>query len=126
VSLLTELQKTARGLLTNTTDFAVAVTLRDPQYRTLQTSGIAQDIGLSIDPETGTQVLGRRASVAIPTQDLLEAGWSIPEGEPREDEKPWLVTWTPPAGAAQTMRVVGAQPDKLGVTVLLLEAWRQL
>lgn len=126
MSTLTELQKTARQMLTNEADFALPVTLRNPEGITLSLSGLPQDIGLSIDPETGTEVLGRKATVALSIQDLLEAGFTIPEGILEETSKPWLVTWTPPTGSAQTMRVVGAQPDKFGIVVLHLEAYRTL
>ena len=113
-----------RSVLTATSGFAVPIVLTDPEGTEHEISGIAADIGLTIDPDTGVMVHGRKATVAISLALLAELGLSIPEAQPDEDTRPWLVTWTPSTGPAQTMAVVGAIPDKLGCVVLELSAYR--
>ncbi len=112
-----------RSVLTNTRGFAVPITLTTPAGETHEISGLAADIGLSIDPETGVMIHGRKATVAISLAVLGELGLATPEGSPDEDTRPWLVTWTPSTGGAQTMAVVGSIPDKLGCVVLELSRY---
>lgn len=110
--------------MNDTTSFGVAMVLRNPDNETLEINGLENDIGLSIDPETGVAVAGRKASVAVSYQDLLDGGFELPENIPDDTETPWLVTWTPMSGGPQTMKIVGTIPDKLGIVVLQLEAYR--
>lgn len=123
MSLLSDLASTAREILSNTADFAVAMKLTSPEGRTVTIAGLQADIGLSIDPETGVAIAGRKASVAISSALLAELGVELPQNIPEDDRRPWLVEWTPPTGGAQKMKVVSTIPDKLGIVVLHLERY---
>jgi hypothetical protein len=70
-------------------------------------------------------VAGRKATLAISQADLADAGLDLPEGEPDDDARPWLVRWTPPVGLEQTMKVVSVLPDKLGCLVLYVVRFRE-
>jgi hypothetical protein len=105
--------------------FATPITITNPEGVSAVVNGLQTDIGLSIDPETGLSVSGRRASVAVSLADLAEAGLAIPENVPEKTRTPWLVEWTPPTGAAQVMKVTDTQPDKLGCVVLQLERYKR-
>lgn len=124
MSLLEQLAATTREILTNTDDFAVAMTLTDPFGVETQIAGLQTDIALSVDPSTGVAVAGRRASVALSTALLEQLGISLPASIPEDERAPWRVSWTPPTGGRQIMRVVETVPDKLGCVVLHLEGWR--
>lgn len=123
MSLLSDLASTARDILSNTADFAVSMVVTSPEGRKVTVAGIAADIGLSIDPETGVSIAGRKASVAISSALLAENGLELPRNIPENDKRPWVVEWTPPTGPAQKMKVVSTIPDKLGVVILQLEKY---
>jgi hypothetical protein len=124
VSLLADAAATVREILNDVDNgFAVPITVTTPDGETAVINGFQRDVGLTIDPETGLSVSGRAASVTLPTADLTAAGFSLPENIPENDRRPWRVTWTPPNGAAQTMKVTATTPDKLGCVVLHLERY---
>lgn len=117
MSLFDEASEVLRQVLTEPGGHGVDVVLTDPAARVFALRGLHQDIGLSIDPETGVQVMGRRASVALPLVDLAASG--IPRQVPETDQKPWTVLML-----GVTYRVTGAIPDRFGCVVLTLEAYR--
>lgn len=124
MGLMDEVAQVLREELNSLSGFATSISLTPPQGSPVALKGFWNDIGLTIDPETGVAVRGRRASVAVPIKDLEAANLPIPENVASNRERPWLVTWTPTTGQAQTMKVVDAIPDKLGIVVLLLESHR--
>lgn len=127
MSTLDELSKTARSLLTDLSGFASALTITTPDGVSAVLSGFNADIGLTIDPETGTSVIGRKSTIALHLDDLADAGLSIPEGIHDQDQKPWVVLYTPRHGTPMTTRVVMAIPDRtMGIVVLHLESYRKL
>jgi hypothetical protein len=126
VSLLAQAAADARRILNDSArGFATAITLTNPDGTAASLKGFQTDVGLTIEPETGVPVAGRRASVALSLADIVDAGIGMPRNVPDTNSSPWLVTWTPPTGSAQTMKVIDVLPDKLGIVVLLLERWQE-
>lgn len=126
MSLLAKAAADVRSILNDVGGgFAVPIAVVAPDGTTATINGLQTDVGLAIDPDTGVMVAGRKASIVISQADLAAAGLDIPQGVPDDDENPWLVRWTPPTGAEQTMKVVNALPDKLGCLVLTVVSWRE-
>jgi len=125
MSTLGEVAATLRSILTDVTGFAVPITITDPSGTDYEISGLQADIGMILDPDTGVMVQGRKSTIAVSMQALLDLGLPIPEAAPDEDLKPWLVKWTPSVGPEQTMAVTGAMPDKLGCVVLELSRYAE-
>lgn len=124
MSLLGDASALVKIVLNDLTGFAVPIQVTSPIGITVTLRGLAKDIALSIDPETGVAVSGRKASVSLDLDAVQDAFGAVPEGIPDEDDKPWLVTWTPATGSAQTMKIMDVMPDKLGVLVCHVEAYR--
>ncbi len=124
MSLLDDAHLLVKNVLNDASGFSVPITVTSPLGVSVELRGLAKDIALSIDPETGVAVSGRKASVSLDLDAVQDAFGSIPEGIPDEDGKPWLVTWTPPTGSAQTMKIMDVMPDKLGVLICFVEAYR--
>lgn len=103
--------------------FAVPIQIVAPDGRTVTINGQATDIGLSIDPETGMAVSGRKASVALPIRALNAAGIGQPCGVSGRSANPWRVKLTLPTGGEQTFKVSSSAPDKLGCLICFLEAF---
>lgn len=111
----------ARAILRDSTaGFGCAFTLKSPDGVSVQLVGFTNDIGQTIDPETGQSVAGRSSSVACPLGDLTE----MPEGVSRDNRKPWIVTFASITGIVGDWKVTEVLPDRgVGVVVLLLEAY---
>jgi hypothetical protein len=110
----------AKAILENTGDFGEPFSLRSPEGVTVQLTGFTTDVGQAIDPETGQSVAGRRASVACHASSLP----AMPTAVASEARKPWVVTFTSPAGIELSWKVIEVLPDRaLGVVVLLLESF---
>jgi hypothetical protein len=124
MSLLDQAKALARSILNDATGFGVPITLTNPDGASANLYGLSTDIGLSIDPETGLTVSGRKASVSISVADITAAGFALPEAVPDEGEKPWLVQVANTAGA-QVMKVTDVVPDQtLGLLTLHLGRYR--
>jgi hypothetical protein len=124
VSLLDEAAADLASILGDTVGgFAVPITIADPNGVSAVINGLATDIGLTIDPETGQAVIGRKASIAIPLRALEDAGLEQPRGVASKTAKPWTATFTLSTGAAQTFKITGAMPDKLGCLVCFLDVY---
>lgn len=75
------------------------------------------------DPDTGTAVVGRRASVAIRISSLPDPD-VLPEGIPDLDSLPWRFRFSTLRGTERLYRVAHTEPDEtLGVLVCHLEPW---
>lgn len=119
MSILAQAAADIRSILGDVSGgFAAPIRFISPDGHEATINGFQSDIGLSMDPDTGVMVAGRKATVAVSQLDLAAAGLEVPEGIPDDDCQPWLIRWTPPIGGEQTMKVVSAMPDKLGCVVL--------
>jgi hypothetical protein len=124
VSLLDTAAADLVAILSDTVGgFAIPITLVDPAGNEATINGLATDIGLTIDPETGQAVIGRKASIAIPLRALEEAELEQPRGVASKTAKPWTATFTLPTGQAQTFKITSAMPDKLGCLVCFLDVY---
>lgn len=103
--------------------FAVPIRVVDPSSNAATINGLATDIGIKIDPETGVAVSGRKASVAFPLAKLLEAGLDDPRGITDNMKRPWTVTLELPTGGEGTFKISGTVPDRLGCIVCFLEEY---
>lgn len=101
--------------------FSIPITLITPQNDEIQINGLANDIGLTVDPDTGQAVAGSSSSVALPIVDIDAAEKGRPRGVASGAERPWRVRFTLPTGGAQTFKVTRTFPDALGCLVCILE-----
>lgn len=106
------------------TGFGWPVTLTDPSGTVVQLTGLATDIGIVIDPQTGVAVRGRKASVALSMATLTEIGVGLPYAVADSSLKPWTVTVADVGGTEFTYSVLESIPDRAaGLVVLMLEAY---
>lgn len=109
-----------RAILEDLSGFGTALTLTSPEGVTSELVGTTADVALTIDPETGQAVTGRRTSVAVSTLSLP----AMPAAVADRTRRPWLVTFNDQHGVPATWKVVDVQPDRtLAVVVLILEAY---
>lgn len=115
-----------RSILEDQTNgFGWPLTLTSPDDVEGSFSGLSTDVGFLIDPQTGMGVTSRSASVALPIQALLDAGFAIPTAVPEKTSKPWRVTLKDVHDVTHTFTVSESRPDRaLGVVVLVLELWK--
>lgn len=103
--------------------FGWPITVTNPDGTVGQLVGFSTDIGLTIDPQTGVAVIGRKASVAIPIARLTTLALGMPRGIPTG--RPWVVTFQDIGGTAHTFKIFEAMPDRAaGIVTCLLEAYR--
>lgn len=108
-----------------TTGFGWPITLVSPDGKTATFVGFSTDIGVTLDPETGVFVSGRKASVALSIEALKQAGFGIPRAIADRNLKPWLVRFDDIHGKSQLFKVSEANPDTaIGCVTCLLEAYR--
>ena len=126
MSLLDQAKADLQTILTdNVGGFAVPITVTDPDGNTAIINGLQSDVHLSVDPQTGGMIAGRRASVALSLASLAAAGLGEPRGIAGSSAaKPWLIAFTTPTGKSLTMKVAEALPDELGCIVCLLEIYK--
>lgn len=106
-----------------TTGFGWDITVTNPAGTSLAVVGFSQDIGLSVDPETGIAISARRATVTLRLAALAALG--VPVGVSDETTKPWLVAFADINGGAHTFKVTEAMPDRaIGTVVCFLEAYK--
>ena len=103
-------------------DFGWPIALSAPDGTTHDFTGSSSDIALTIDPETGGFVTGRRASVMLRIASLLAVFDSLPVAIAQGT--PWIATVRDITGAVGTFRIVDSMPDRtLGVVTLALESY---
>ena len=101
--------------------FGVPMVLTSPSGASQNITGMAADIGQTIDPETGQSISGRRSHVTLPTESLTIGR---PVGVPQEAVSPWLVEFQLPSETApQRFRIFETMPDRLGCIVCFVENW---
>lgn len=106
--------------------FGWPITVTAPSGAVATLTGFSDDIGLTIDPDTGQAVSGRTASIAIRISTLLQfAGMTIPEGIADSAKKPWIVEFSDINGVPCKFKVFRSLPDRaLGIVVCVLELLR--
>ena len=109
-----------------TTGFGWPIEVTAPSGAVATLTGLSDDIGLTIDPDTGQPVSGRLASVAIRISTLMSfPGMSMPREIPDEAGKPWLVRFNDINGKPWTFKVKETMPDRaIGNLVCLLELYK--
>lgn len=104
--------------------FGWSITVTDPAGNTADLTGFSNDISQMIDPETGTYVSGRAASVSIRIQHLADKGLGIPRNISDAGSRPWTVTFQDLAGQSYSFKVSQAMPDRgIGNVACMLEAF---
>lgn len=124
--MLRELAEADLGaILEDQYGFRWPITVTNPDGTTVSgLFGFSNDISQVIDPETGTAVSGRSASVAIRTKLLADEGLGIPRGITDSSKKPWVVEFDDINGTAHKFKVSESMPDRtIGVVACMLEAY---
>jgi len=104
--------------------FGWTISLTDPDGTTSSFIGYSTDISQIIDPDTGTIVSGRLASVSIFIKSIIDAGLEIPYGISDSSKKPWVVDFNDINGNPYKFKVSQSNPDRaMGVVVLILESY---
>lgn len=112
-----------RAITENCADFGWPIKVTNPAGEFVEIHGLSTDIGLTIDPETGVAVVGRKASVAIARGTLEDIG--MPIGVASSSQKPWLVSFMDDQCVEHNYKVSETMPDRtLGVVVCILEAYK--
>lgn len=126
MSLRAQAAADAQAFLNDADGFAWDITLVQPSGTSTALKGFSGDIGLTIDPDTGQAVTGRRAHVALSILDLEAESIPMPQAVADKNRKPWLVRFDDLHGREQTFKVAATMPDRtLGVVTCTLEAYQQ-
>lgn len=114
----------ATTLEDNTSGFGWPIVVTDPTGHTNPEPiyGMSNDIGLAIDPDTGTAVTGRFASATLRISTLTAAGFaSLPQAVISENSKPWLMSFEDVNGSSYVFKVESSMPDRgLGIVSVTL------
>lgn len=106
------------------TGFGYDITVTDPLGSSAPLIGFSSDVALTIDPDTGQAVSGRRASVALRISSLITAGLELPRAIADSASKPWVVVFTDINGGSYTFKVQESHPDRaLGIVTCMLELY---
>lgn len=105
--------------------FGWPVTLTSPSGATAALKGLATDVGVTIDTDTGLPVVGRRASVVFSRASLATAGIGTPVQVSEESRRPWVVEFADASGVSHRYKVIETMPDRaLNALVCVLETYR--
>jgi len=116
----------AKRFLANSDHFGWPITVTDPDGSTADLTGYANDIGQSIDPQTGALVTGRAASCALHLDALSDAGLGTPRAVADEALTPWVVVFDDIQGVTHKFKVSEAMVDRTaGIVVCMLEAYKE-
>ena len=107
--------------------FGTVITLTDPDLLSADVTGRANDIFLSIDPDTGVAVSGRSATIAVDMKELEDKGFSsLPANQTDKTKKPWIVEYTDQLSKSYTFKVLEGNPDRtLGIVLCTLEFYKK-
>lgn len=112
-----------RSIVEDADGFGWPITVTDPNGEELELTGLSSDIALTIDPETGMAVQGRKASVSITLASLEPLG--IPVHVSSSALKPWRVTFADIQGTSHEFKVMESYPDRaIGLVTCILEAYK--
>ena len=122
MSLRAQAERDLGAILENPGDFGLSMTVQSPLGVSRPLTGRSTDVSLTIDPDTGQFVTGRRASATLRISSVLIEFGELPVNVPTG--APWLVTVTDITGAEGTFKVSDSMPDRtLGVVILQLECY---
>lgn len=114
-----------RAFVEDTDGFGWPITVTNPSGVSAALVGLSTDIGLSIDPDTGMTIAGRRASIALAISKLEELSLGVPRGIADPTSKPWVIEFADIGGTAHKFKVSEAQPDRaIGLVVCFLEGYK--
>ncbi len=118
-------QTDLNGILKNTTTgFGWPITLTNPNGNSVELVGNTNDIAQVIDPDTGQAVSGRLASITLPTESILAAGFEYPRGIADSGSKPWVVEFKDINGNDYKFKISQSNPDRtIGAITCLLEVY---
>lgn len=124
MSLIEQAAADLRAIMADTTGgFSIPIRLISPLDQEITLNGLANDIGLTVDPETGVAVAGASASVALPLAVIDEAAIGRPRDVASKNAKPWRVICQLPSGGEQMFKVTRTMPDNFGCVVCFLETY---
>lgn len=104
------------------TGCACPVTVVSPAGQSAIVGGLSTDVSVTLDPETGLPVVGRRASVVVSRASMEAAGIGVPTQVSDESSRPWSVRFADVTGVVRSYKVIEVLPDRaLGALVLILE-----
>lgn len=114
-----------KSIVEDASGFGWPLTVTSPDGVVAALVALSTDIGLSIDPDTGTAVTGRRASVAISIASLLAAFGALPRAIADGSGKPWLIRFADIHGSPHTFKIRETAPDRaIGLLLCWLEWYR--
>ena len=109
----------------SSTGFGWPITITDPSGSFAPLIGFSDDISQVIDPDTGTAVSGRLATVALRISSLVLEGLGLPVAIADSSRKPWLIQFDDINGNAFTFKVSESNPDRaMGIVVCQLELYQ--
>lgn len=112
-----------KTILENTEDAGWELTITNPDGDSVNVVGHTNDIGLTIDPETGIPVVGRTASASVCISSVQPV-IGMPTGVHLSTSKPWLVATTDINGNALSYKIEQVHVDRtIDVMVLILGGW---
>jgi hypothetical protein len=124
VTLLDQAREDCRSFVGSDSDFGVDVLVTAPDQSSATLTGLVNDVGAAIDPETGLPVAVRVASVTLEFQATRAALGALPQGVHDAAAKPWTVAFDDAEGVTHTWKVVRTMPDRvMGVVVCQLELY---
>ena len=105
--------------------FGYKITVTDIAETSVEFTGYSNDIGTTIDADTGQPVAGRTASIALHTADIIASTLvGLPVNIADETTKPWRVDFLDINGVQCNFKVVDVMPDRaLGMTVCILTVY---
>jgi len=104
--------------------FGYSLILTDPDGKSVNITGFSNDIAFVIDPDTGTAITGRSASVALRVSTVLASFTTLPTAVANKLKKPWLMEFTDLNGQSYIFKVQNGHPDRtLGVITCMLELY---
>ncbi len=120
-------QDKAFTLKDNQYGFGTVITLTDPDLLSADVTGRTNDISFAIDPNTGTAVSGRTATIAVDMEELTEKGFtSLPAAQTDKTKKPWIAEWTDQLGESHSFTVLEGNPDRtLGIILCTLQFYKK-
>lgn len=125
MSLSLQAAADAKNIVESTAEFGWPITVTNPSGITRALVGLSSDVHLTMHPETGEAISGRRAHVTLVISTLLAANLGEPRGESDAGKKPWLVRFNDVNGRTWQSKIAQAIPDyKIGLIVCTLEPYR--
>lgn len=114
-----------RTIVEDGAGFGWPIIVTNPVGEAFELTCLSGDIGLTLDPETGVAVVGRKAHASMTFASLKERNAGVPIGLASSSVKPWRVTFKDIGGTSHEYKVTETMPDQtLGLLVVILEAYK--